>query len=251
MTGHRVFIETNSSGSPVFVRRRRLSTSSGSGSYTTSSNSSSRHYRPRTPTMNDERIIMLRNEVERLLERERELSYSYNQALRHNELQKAEAQRIQRSLSDQVHRLQHEKSELRKDLDTQSSQARRYESKYREAKSKNEELERENGVLTIRIRDLTRQMHLDVDRRVGELRSQIEDWRRRYASSEKTLSRMRDNLDQRIEEVRVLTKNNQVLTRENESLNKDNQNLVRENDILKRSLDTAKRMLNRHGLYIT
>lgn len=246
MTGHRVFIETNRSGSPVFIRRRRLSTSSGSGSYTTTSNNSSRHhsYRPRTPTMNDERIIMLRNEVDRLLERERELSYSYNQALRHNEIQKAEAQRIQRSLSDQIHRLQHENSELRKDIDTKSSQTRRYESKYREAKSKSEELERENGALTIRIRDLTRQIHLDVDRRVGELRSQIEDWKRRYASSEKTLSRMRDNLDQRIEEVRDLTKDNQTLTR-------DNQTLTKENDILKRSLDTTKRMLNRHGLYIT
>lgn len=243
MTGHRVFIETKSFGSPFFVRRRRPSTSSGSSSYTTS-NSSTRHYRPRTPTMNDERVIILRNEVERLLERERELSYSYNQALRHNDLQKAEAQRIQRSLSDQIHHLQHEKSDLRKEVDSALNQSSRYQTKYREAKSKNEELERDNGVLTAKLRNLTRHIHDDTDRRVHELRSQIDDWKRRYASSEKTLGRMRDNLDQRIEEGRILTKENQTLSKENEIL-------LRENDILKRSLETAKRMLNRHGLHIT
>ncbi|KAM7220277.1 hypothetical protein V8F06_004419 [Rhypophila decipiens] len=245
MPGHRVFIETNRAGSPVFIRRRRPSTSSGSGSssYTTPS-SSSRHHRPRTPTMNDERIHLLRNEVERLLERERELSYSYNQAIRHNELQKVEAQRIQRSMSDQIHRLQHEKSEMRKETESALNSSNRYQVKYREAKAKNERLERENDGLMARIRDLTGRIRVDTDQKVLELRSQLEDWRRRYASSEKTLGRMRDNLDQRIEEVRVLTRENQNLTR-------DHQTMARENDILKRSLETAKRMLNRHGLYIT
>ena len=229
MPGNRIFIGTNRAGNPVFIRRPSSHKSSKS---TNSSSSSSGSYSRHRPSMSDERVHILREEMDRL-------RYSYEQVTRLNEIQKIEAQRMQRTLSEQtntIHRLQHEMSNFRKESDIAANNATRYQSKYREAKSKNDDLERQNSDLGEKIRSLTRQLHVDSERRVLNLREQIEELKRNCSSKDRTLSRMRENLDARIEDC--------------VALKADNTTLRRENDILRRSLETAKRLLARHGLYI-
>ena len=231
MPGHRVYIETNRDGAPVFIRRRPSSYKSNS-----SNSSGSSRYQA---SMSSERVHILHEELERLRERERNLTQSYDHVCRQNEIQKMEAQRMQRTMAEQnasIHRLQHEMSNFRKESDIATDNASRYQTKYREMKIKNEDLARQNDSLGAKIRGLTHQLHVDADRRVHSLREQNEELQRNNDSKDRMLARMRKNLNDRIVDC--------------DDLKSDNTALRKETDILRNSLETAKRVLSRHGIYV-
>ncbi|KAK3314709.1 hypothetical protein B0H66DRAFT_605641 [Apodospora peruviana] len=219
MSGHRVFIETDRSGTPIFIRRP-------------STSSSSHHHRPRS--MGDD-YDHLRWQYDVLRGKDERLQQSYTEIYKTKLELEAKVQRLQRRESEQaglIARLQHEKKDLFQAAENAQQLSTKFQDKYRAAKKQVEHLEKENDTLIAEIRTLNRHRdrpHVGFvdDTDVRHLKDEVEEWKRRYTASENQRTRMRDSLDAHIEE---------------------NVTLKRKNDLIQRSLDAATRLLNRHGI---
>ena len=213
--GHRVFIETTRTSTPPLAGTHPRSP---------------RHipYRRHSLSLEERPAFIFRDSLNTMEERESSL-------LRNNHILKTQLQEKEKRISAQkakIDDLQHENHELRRSLESSSDAEARRE-KMRDLKKKNTRLESENDTLKTRVRELLRAVKEVADepaRRLKEeismLNVQIGEWRRRYEDVDRRLKRLRENLDDHIEQ---------------------NERLTTENEVLRRQLEVEERLRRRHG----
>jgi chromosome segregation ATPase len=199
--GHRVFIETDRSGTPQFVRRP---------------SSADQYRRPRV-----DGIYISRGDLDNMQDRERYLRDAYDRCLQQNHELKEVLQNKERecqTLRVHVHNLELENRDLRQSVGGIEQVEARYKDKNYDLRKKNKHLEHETESLRARIRELTRQIKEAVDNRVRILKEEVRavnkdvgEWRRRYEDLSRRHERMGKNLDAHVESNHRLKEENKLL----------------------------------------
>lgn len=196
------------------------------------------HYRRHSLSLDERPAFVLQDDLDMMQEREHNLRTANDALQRHNQVLKNHLEDKKKTIRDQqsvIDQLEIENHELRRSLESNSDVDSRRETKIRDLRKKNTRLEAENDSLKARVREVLRLAKEATDDRVLQLKSevlslnkQIGEWRRRYEDLDRRLKRLRENMDDHIEQ---------------------NQRLTSENDLLRRNLEIEERLRRRNAAY--
>ncbi|KAK0652101.1 hypothetical protein B0T16DRAFT_454502 [Cercophora newfieldiana] len=195
------------------------------------------HYRRHSLTLDERPAFIYQDDLDMMQDRESGLRAANDTLQRHNSNLRTHLEDKKKTIRDQqaiINQLEMENHELRRSLESNSDDSRR-DNKIRDLRRKNTKLEAENDGLKARVREVLRLAKEATDDRVLQLKSevlslnkQIGEWRRRYEDIDRRLKRLRENMDDHIEE---------------------NQRLTTENELLRRNLEIEERVRRRSGGY--
>lgn len=148
-----------------------------------------------------DRAHISQEELDKILERERQLREANETLTRENNNLKtnlqnadAEARRLQGwigPLQEQNQALVAENKSLRRSIDNAGEHSLQHHREAEKLRHKIHKLERDNGELSARVRELSRRVQDVVSDRIAELLDAVDAWKRKFESSEDRFMRLR------------------------------------------------------------